>query len=200
MLRRILFSAAVVLLLSSGVLASIGQVQGFSIDALNRAKVNGGFGFASGQNYVEFGQAQKKYDVCVGSASMSQEGVLSQEAHAGGLGSRSFVGQSASVAGIQNQLISGGRYGHGLQTQGQGLALNLNTNAFKTGGFGGVDGTQSFAGGQNQMQTYRGGFSMSSQFVAAGQSVKIVGGGDGCSNIVVNNNLDVRMFQGDIAR
>ena len=200
MLRRILFSAVVVLLLSSGVLASIGQVQGFSIDALNRAKVNGGFGFASGQNYVEFGQMQEKHDVCIGSASMGQGGVLSQQANAGSMGSRSFVGQSASVAGVQNQLMTGGRYGYGSRTQGQSLTLNLNTNASKKGGFGCVGGTQSFAGGQNQMQTYRGGFGMSSQSVYADQSVKIIGGGGRCSNARVNNNLDVKMFQGNIAR
>jgi hypothetical protein len=198
MLRRILFSTAVVLLLSSGVFASIGQVQGFSIDALNRAKVNGGFGFASGQNYLEFGQTQEKHDVCIGSASASQGGILSQQAHAGGMGRLNSVRQNASVAGVQNQLMTGGRYGS--RTQGQSLTLNLNTNAFKTGGFGCVDGTQSFAGGQNQMQTYRGGFGMSSQSVYADQSVKIIGGGGRCSNAGVNNNLDVRMFQGNIAR
>lgn len=200
MLRKILLSVAVILLLSSGVFASIGQVQGFSIVAFNKADIVSGFGMASGRNHLVFGQAKMASDICLGSASMSQGGILSQQACVGGLG-RPKVVQNASVAGLQGQIIVGGRYGRGFRAQGQCLTLNLNTRANKTGGFGGAGGSQSFAGGQSQGQTYHGGFSAGSQFVCAGQSVQILGG---CgrpsgSNVVVNNNLDVKMFQGGIA-
>ena len=204
MIRKILLSTAVILLLSSGVFASIGHVQGFSIVAFNKPKIVSGFGLASGQNHLVFGQAKSASDICLGSASMSQGGILSQQACVGGLG-RPKVVQNATVAGLQGQLIVGGRYGRGFRAQGQCLTLNLNTKANKTGGFGGAAGSQSFAGGQSQRQTYRGGYSSGSQFVCAEQSVNILGGGcggkkSGDSNVVVNNNLDVTMFQGSIAK
>ncbi|GAF69408.1 unnamed protein product, partial [marine sediment metagenome] len=111
-----------------------------------------------------------------------------------GRGGTMGVVQNASVDGSQHQSIGGRR--RGSNTQGQSLNLSLNTIARKpAGGIGRVVGSQSFVGGQRQRQATHGGSSTSSQFVQAEQSVKIIGGR--CSNVVVENNLNVTMFQGD---
>lgn len=197
MLKKFLLFAAVILLLSSGAFADIGQVQGFSIGALNKAERVGGYGWAKSGNMLTVGHSQKTYGACCGSAARQQEkGKLLQHARTAGVGGSTAVRQNASVVGLQGQLIRGGR--RGLQAQGQCLTLNLNTRAQKAGGIGGAIGSQSFVGEQSQRQVYRGGFSVSSQFVQAEQCTKIIGGKR--SDIVVKNNLDVKMFQGNIAK
>lgn len=197
MLRKILLSAVVILLLSSGAFADIGQVQGFSIDAFNKVQIVGGFGLAVSGKMLEFGQRRMERNARLGSAAMKQGGTLTQHARAQARGGTIGVVQNASVDGSQHQFIGGGR--RGSHTQGQSLNLSLNTIARKPGGgIGRVVGSQSFVGGQSQRQATRGGFSASSQFVQAEQSVKIIGGQR--SNVVVENNLNVTMFQGDTAR
>lgn len=194
MLRKFLLSVAVVLLLSSGVFADIGQVQSFEIGELNKVKVVGGFGMASGRNYLEIGQRQMERKACLGSAAMKQGGVLTQHARVRARSGAVGVIQNASVNGSQKQSVG---YGYrGSHTQGQSLNLNFNTIARKPlGGVGRAIGLQSFVGEQSQKQNYRGGFSSSSQFVQAEQGVKIIGGPS--ANVVVENNLNVNMFQGD---
>jgi hypothetical protein len=198
MLRKFLLSTAVVLLLSSGAFAHIGQVQGYSVGACNKAKIDGGWSMVSAGKHLEIGQRKKTHSACLGSAAMKQGGILDQHACVGGKGGQKLVVQHASVAGLQGQIVSGGRRGHGVRAQGQCLILNLNTKARKTGGIGHAIGSQSFVGGQSQEQTYRGGFSKSSQFVQAEQCNIIIGGKR--SDVVVKNNLNVKMFQGNIAK
>jgi len=195
--KKFLISVAVILLLSSGVFADIGQTQGFEIGALNKVKVVGGPGMASGRNYLEIGQRQMERKACLGSAAMKQAGTLTQHARARARGGAIGVVQNASVDGSQKQFIG---HGHrGSHQQGQSLNLNLSTIARKPrGAIGRAIGSQSFVGEQSQKQTYRGGSITSSQFVRAEQSVKIIGGPS--SNVVVKNNLDVSMFQGDTPR
>ncbi|MBA7690004.1 hypothetical protein ES703_98523 [subsurface metagenome] len=195
--KKFLISVAVILLLSSGALADIGQVQAFEIGAVNKVKVVGGLGMASGGNYLEIGQRQMERKARLGSAAMKQGGTLTQHARAQARGGAIGVVQNASVDGSQKQFIGHGR--RGSHQQGQSLNLNLNTIARKPrGGIGRAIGSQSFVGEQSQKQAYRGGFSASSQFVQAEQSVKIIGGPS--SNVVVKNNLNVSMFQGDTPR
>jgi hypothetical protein len=195
--KKFLLSAAVILLLSSGALADIGQVQAFEIGAVNKVKVVGGLGMASGGNYLEIGQRQMERKARLGSAALKQGGTLTQHARAQARGGAIGVGQNASVVGLQKQFIGHGR--RGSHQQGQSLNLNLNTIVRKPrGGIGRAIGSQSFVGEQSQKQTYRGGFNASSQFVRAEQSVKIIGGWR--SNVVVKNNLNVSMFQGDTPR
>ncbi len=198
MLRKFLLSAVVVLLLSSGAFADIGLTQSFKIGEVNKVKVVGGFGKGWGRNYLEIGQKQVESKAYLGSAAMKQGGILTQHAR---VRARSGVAevsvrQKASVDGSQNQFIG---HGHGRRvshTQGQSLNLNFNTIARKPfNAVGRVKGSQSFVGGQSQKQTYRGGFSASSQFVRAEQDVKIKGGPN--SNVVVDNTLDVKMSQGN---
>ncbi|GAG24551.1 unnamed protein product [marine sediment metagenome] len=194
MLRKILLSAVVILLLSSGAFANIGQVQGFSIGEFNKVQIVGAFGSAVSRNTLEVGQRQTARNPRLGSAAIKQGGILTQHARVRGRGGTIGVVQNASVDGSQHPFISGRR--RGPNTQGQSLNLNLNTTARKpVGGIGCVVGSQSFVGGQSQRQATRGGFSASSQFVQAEQGVKIMGGQR--SNVVVKNNLNVTMFQGD---
>ena len=194
MLRKILLSAVVILLLSSGAFANIGHVQGFSIGAFNKVQIVGGPDPAVGGNMLEVGQRQTASNPRLGSAAIKQGGILTQNARVRGRGGTIGIVQNASVDGSQHQFISGRR--RGPNTQGQSLNLNLNTTARKPGGgIGCVVGSQSFVGGQSQRQATRGGFSTSSQFVQAEQGVKIMGGQR--SNVVVKNNLNVTMFQGD---
>ncbi len=194
MLRKILLSAVVILLLSSGAFANIGQVQGFSIGEFNKVQIVGAFGSAVGGNMLEVGQRQTASNPRLGSAAIKQGGILTQHARVRGRGGTIGVVQNASVDGSQHQFIGGRR--RGSHTQGQSLNLSLNTIARKPrGGIGRVVGSQSFVGGQSQRQATRGRFSASSQFVQAEQSVKIMGGRR--SNVVVKNNLNVTMFQGN---
>ncbi len=195
--KKFLIFAAVILLLSSGALANIGKVQAFEIGAVNKVKVVGGPGMASGRNYLVIGQRHMERKACLGSAAMKQGGTLTQHARAQAKGGEIGVVQNASVNGSQQQFIGHGR--RGSHQQGQSLNLNLNTIARKPfGGVGRAIGSQSFVGEQSRKQAYRGGFSASSQFVRAEQSVKIIGGPS--SNVVVENNLNVSMFQGDTPR
>ncbi len=194
MLRKLLLSAAVIILLSTGAFANIGLTQSFEIGELNKVKVVGGFGMASARNYLEIGQRQMERRTCLGSAAIKQEGVLTQHARVRAWSGEIGVKQNASVNGSQKQSIG---YGYrGSYTQGQSLNLNFNTIARKPfGAAGRAIGSQSFVGEQSQKQTYRGGFSAGSQFVHAEQDVKIIGGPN--SNVVVENNLNVNMLQGD---
>ena len=195
--KKFLLSAAVILLLSSGALADIGQVQAFEIGAVNKVKVVGGPGMASGGNYLEIGQRQMERNTRLGSAAMKQGGTFTQHARAQARGGAIGVVQNASVDGSQKQFVGHGR--RGSHQQGQSLNLNFNTIARKPfGGVGRAIGSQSFVGEQSQKQAYRGGFSTSSQFVRAEQTVKIIGGRG--SNVVVKNNLVVGMYQGDTPR
>lgn len=197
MIRKILLSAVVIMLLSSGAFANIGQVQGFSIGAFNKVQIVGGFGSAVGGNTLEVGQRQTASNPRLGRAVIKQGAILTQNARVQGRGGTIGIVQNASVDGSQNQFI-GGRH-RGSNTQGQSLNLNLNTIARKPGGgIGRVVGSQSFVGEQSQRRATRGGFSASYQFVQAEQGVKIIGGQR--SNIVVKNNLNVTMFQGDTPR
>lgn len=198
MLRKILLSAVVILLLSSGAFANIGQVQGFSIGAFNKVQIVGAFGSAVSGNMLKVGQRQTARNPRLGSAAIKQGGILTQNARVRGRGGKMGVVQNASVDGSQNQFIGGRR--RGSHTQGQSLNLSLNTIARKPGGaIGRVVGSQSFVGGQrSQRQAAHGGFSTSSQFVQAEQGVKIKGGQR--SNVVVENNLNVTMFQGNTPR
>lgn len=194
MLRKILLSAVVILLLSSGAFANIGHVQGFSIGAFNKVQIVGGPDPAVGGNMLEVGQRQTTRNPRLGSAAIKQGGILTQNARVRGRGGTIGIVQNASVDGSQHQFIGGRR--RGSNTQGQSLNLSLNTIARKpAGAIGRVVGSQSFVGGQSQRQATRGGFSTSSQFVQAEQGVKIMGGQR--SNVVVKNNLNVTMFQGD---
>jgi len=195
--KKFLISVAVILLLSSGALADIGQVQTFEIGAVNKVKVVGGPGMASGRNYREIDQRQMERKACLGSAAIKQEGTFTQRARVRARSGTVGVVQNASVDGSQKQFVGHGR--RGSHTKGQSLILNFNTIARKPfNAVGRVKGLQSFVGEQSQKRTYRGGFSTSSQFVRAEQGVKIIGGPN--SNIVVENNLDVKMFQGDKPR
>ena len=191
MLRGFSLSVAVILLLSSGAFAAIGQAEGFSIGALNMVQRVGGAGWAEGGNLV--GHSQKAY--AAGTAAIQKEtGILTQGARAVGICGATKILQNASADGLQSQLVVPGK--HGFQAQGQSLTVGLDNVVRKTGGVGGAAGAQGFVGGQSQVLVTPGGTSANSQFVGAAQYASVSGGPG--SNVVVNNSLDVQMGQSQI--
>jgi len=193
MLKVLLLSAVVIMLLSSGALANIGQAEDFSIDAFNRVGRVGGAGWAEGGNMVMVGHSQEAHVPYRGGVAIQDEtGILTQSASAGGTGGATFISQDASVEGLQDQLIAG--YRGSLIKEGQSLKLNLGQEVHKFSGIGGAVGAQGFVGGQNQIIATPGQFSAESQFVGAVQYAAVSGGP--CSNAFVDNNLDVKMDQG----
>jgi hypothetical protein len=193
MLRGFSLSVAVILLMSSGALAAIGQAEGFSIGALNMVQRVGGAGWAEGGNLVMVGHSQKAH--IVGAAAMQKEtGTLTQNASVYGTYGTTKVQQNASVDGRQSQLVMLGK--PGFQAQRQSLNVGLDNVVRQSGSIGGAEGAQSFVGGQTQILVTPGGISASSQFVEAEQSAAVSGGPN--TNIVVNNSLDVKMGQSQI--
>ena len=193
MLRGFSLSVAVILLLSSGAFAAIGQAEGFSIGALNMVQRVGGAGWAEGGNLVMVGHSQKVH--AAGTTAIQKEtGTLTQGARAVGICGATKILQNASADGLQSQLVVPGK--HGFQAQGQSLTVGLDNVVRKTGGVGGAVGTQGFVGGQKQILVTPGGTSVNSQVVGAAQFASV--SAHPCSNVVVNNSLDVQMGQSQI--
>jgi len=191
--KKFLISVAVILLLSSGALADIGQVQAFEIGAVNLVGRCGGLGFAEGGKIVMVGHSQEVSKPFFGTvASQGEEGILVQYGIAGGVGGVSGVAQRATVQGLQGQLTE--RFGP--TVQGQCLTVSLGQVALKAGGVGGAVGAQGFIGGQSQTITTPYMTSTESQFVGVAQ-YSAVCGGIGSKAIVVNT-VDVKMSQGQI--
>jgi hypothetical protein len=195
MYKDFTLSVVVVLLMSSGALAAVGQAEGFSIGALNMVQRVGRAGWAEGGNLVMVGHSQKAY--FVGAAAMQKEtGILIQNASVCGACGITKVRQNASVDGRQHQIVRSGR--GGFQTQGQSLNVSLDDVIRQTGTIGGADGAQSFVGGQNQILVTPGGTSANSQFVGAAQFAEVSGGRN--TNVVINNSLDIKMDQNQIVK
>lgn len=198
MLRKWLFSMAVILLLSSGALAcigltpaSIGNAQNFGIDAINVMRAGGCVGSAEGSNIVMVGHAQEAYDMASGTAALQEEtAILTQSGSAAGLGGKTAVVQEASADGSQNQLVGIGCCGNGIGVQGQSLGVNLDMLTFNANGIGGAIGAQGFVGAQSQIEITPNGMSAASQYIGAAQFSAVSGG-----MAAVNNNLDVTLTQ-----
>jgi len=195
MLRKFLLSAVVILLLSSGALAGIGQLQGYSIGAVNLVGRTGWLGSAEGGNSIMVSHGQEIYKPSSNSLAIQEEtGILIQSANTEGIGGLSGVAQSGSVQSLQGQLA----ISRGPQAQGQALKLGLDQIAVKTGGIGVAVGAQGFVGSQTQLIATPRMTSAESQFVGATQYSAVAGGPR--SNIVVDNVLRVQLGQGQIAR
>jgi len=191
MLRRFALSVVIILLLSSGAFAFIGQVEGFSIGAANLVARSGGFGSAEGGNMLAAYHEQVGYDACSGTIAIQKEGgVLGQAATAVGVCGTTGVGQEAEVFGLQGQLATNP------QMQGQVLGVSLGQTAYKDGGVGGAEGAQGFVGGQSQIISSPTGTSTESQFIGVAQ-YSAVGGGPH-SDAVASNEADITMAQGQI--
>ena len=104
MLRRFALSVVIILLLSSGAFAFIGQVEGFSIEANNLVGRAGRRGSAEGGNLLAAYHEQMGYDACRGTMAIQKEGgVLGQYASAVGRGGRSGVGQKSILKKIRTR-------------------------------------------------------------------------------------------------
>jgi hypothetical protein len=193
MFRDFLLSVAVVLLLSSGTFADVGQTEGFSIGAMNVVQKVGGAGWAEGGNLVMVGHGQEALKV--GTVARQKEtGKLTQSASAGGICGSTRVLQNASVQGLQGQVAVLGK--HGFQAQGQSLAVGLDSVIRQSGGIGSATSVQDFVGSQHQLLVTPNGTSANYQVVGAAQFASVsahLG-----SNVVVNNSLNVQMGQSQI--
>lgn len=193
MLRKFLIVAVVILLFSSGALADIGQVEGFSIGALNLVGRCGPVGSAKGGNIVIIGHSQQVQKPYLATTARQQEkGILVQYGTAKGAGGVSGVAQGAKIKGMQGQYTKP----FGSTMQGQRLNVNLGQIALKAGGVGGTKGVQGFVGGQSQTITTPRMTTTESQFVGVGQ-YSAVSGSKGSTGIVVNS-VNVEMGQGQI--
>ena len=193
MLKSFSLSVTVVLLLSSGVFAAIGQAEGFSINALNMVQRVGGAGWAESGNMVMVGHSQRAY--AAGTAAIQKEtGILIQGARVAGLGGSTKILQNASVDGMQSQIVVPGK--RGFQAQGQSLTVGLDNGIRKAGGIGGAVGAQGFVGAQNQVMVTPNGTGANYQVVGAAQYASVSSGPG--SNVVINNTLDVKMGQGQV--
>ena len=193
MLRKFLIVAVVILLFSSGALADIGQVEGFSIGAFNLVGRCGPIGSAQGGNIVIIGHSQQIQKPCFYTTARQEEkGILVQYGTAKGAGGISGVAQRAKVQGMQGQHT--GPFGP--TVQGQRLNVNLGQVALKAGGVGSTQGVQGFVGGQSQTITTPRMTTTESQFVGVGQ-YSAVSGDIGSTGIVVNT-VNVQMGQGQI--
>jgi hypothetical protein len=193
MLRSISLSVVVILLLSSGVFACIGQAEGFSISATNMVQTVGGIGLASSGNIVFAGNGQTV--LSAGTSAIQREaGLLTQTATVAGIGGETSVLQNASISGLQGQIAQSGV--PGIKAQGQTLTVGLDNDILLVGGIGGAVGSQGFVGGQGQVIVTPNGIFENYQVVGVTQSA-IVAGGLGTS-IEVNNTVDVAMGQGQI--
>lgn len=193
MLRKFLIFAVVILLFSSGALADIGQVEGFSKCALNLVGRYGPIGSAQGGKIVVIGHSQQvQKPRFFTTARQGEKGILIQYGTAKGAGGISGVAQHAKVQGMQGQYTKP----FGPTVQGQRLNVNLGQVALKAGGVGSTQGVQGFVGGQSQTITTPRMTSTESQFVGVGQ-FSSVSGRKGSTGIVVNT-VDVKMGQGQI--
>jgi hypothetical protein len=193
MLRSFSLSVMVILLLSSGVFAAIGQAEGFSISALNKVQRVGGAGWAESGNMVVVDHGQRAY--AKGTAAVQKEaGILLQRARVAGLGGATKILQNASVDAGQQQAVAGRRYG--LLEQGQSLTVGLDNVIRKTSGIGTATGAQGFIGRQQQVVRTPYGKAESYQAVGAAQFASVSSGPR--SNVSVVNTIDVDMSQGQV--
>lgn len=192
MLRSFSLSVMVILLLSSGVFANIGQAEGFSISALNKVQRVGGAGWAESGNLVFIDHGQKAY--VKGSVAVQKEtGILVQGARVASLGGATKILQNASVDAGQQQTIDAGRK-YDLLEQGQNLSVGLNNVIRQTSGIGTAAGAQVFFGGQKQFMVTPNGKAENYQTVGAAQFASVSSGTR--SNAVIVNTINVDMGQG----
>jgi hypothetical protein len=191
--RKFLISMAVILMLTSGAFANIGQIECFSIGSLNIVGRSGMVGSAKGGNLVIFSHSQKIQKPWFSTKFKQEEkGILVQYGKAQGTGGVSGVAQRAKIRGIQGQYTKP----FGLTTQGQCLKVNLGQVALESGGVGSAQGLQGFVGVQSQKITTPHMTSTGKQFVGVGQYAS-VSGGEGSTGIVVNA-VSVEMGQGQV--
>jgi hypothetical protein len=199
MSRKLLFSVAVVLFLSSGALACVGYAQyfsqglsqGFSIDAANVVARTGGVGSAVGSNAVTIGHSQAASSVASGTSAFQQEtATLTQSGKAVGAVGTTAVVQNATVTGAQNQNAGVGWPARGTRSGGQSLGVNLGMVTSNSRGIGGAVGSQRFVGSQSQTQVTPNGISTASQYIDATQLATVSGGAAS-----VTNSLDVKLNQ-----
>ncbi len=189
MLRGFTLSVVIILLLSSGAFALIGQLQCGDVGSTMTLASPGWGGMATSSVILPFGQNQYKHDMASNTTVFqTQNGLIAQGATAvGGLFGSSGVVQGVEASGLQGQLVA-----DPLTLQGEMMTVGLNQTASSLG-IGDVQAFQAFIGGQSQIVSSPAGVSAQSQTVAATQYSAVVGGP--CSVGVATNNITVDMLQ-----
>jgi hypothetical protein len=192
MLRSFSLSVMVILLLSSGVFACIGQAEGISIGALNKVQRVGGAGWAESGNLVFVDAGQRAYTK--GTVAVQKEaGILLQGARVAGLGGATKILQNASVdAGQQQNIVADKKYD--LLQQGQHLTVGLDNVIRQTSGIGTAVSAQGFIGSQKQIMITPNGTGVNYQAVGAAQFASV--SASPRSNVVIVNTIGVDMNQG----
>lgn len=177
---------ALILLLSSGAFAAIGQTQHFNIDASNVGSMTGaGGGGAASMALVPVAHSQVAVDRSGGVIALQTGiGLLVQGASAVGLGGLHGFEQSASAVGDQSQAVPD-PYTLGLQEQN--LGADLSQDAFTVGGLGSAVALQSFVGAQHQFIVTPYGVSVNVQCVG----VSLLDGIGGRNSSVLNRGLNI---------
>ena len=188
--RKFLISMVVILMLTTGAFADIGQIECFSIGSLNIVRRSGMVGSARGRNMVDISHSQQVHKPYYSvTARQKEEGVLVQRAATKGDGGASGLKQRATVQGEQGQKAKP----YGSNAQDQVLNVKLKQVAMKKGGVGFTEGTQSFIGSQSQTITTPRVTSTEKQTVEVEQ-YSLVSGRSGSEGKVVNT-VNVEMSQ-----
>jgi len=191
MLRSFSLSVMVILLLSSGVFACVGQAEEISICAPNKVQRVGGAGWAESGNLVFVDHGQRTY--VKGTVAIQKEaGIVFQGARVAGLGGTTKILQGASVNADQQQSVTTSR--HGYLEQEQKLTVSLDNVIRQTSGIGTAVSAQGFVGDQKQIMITPNGAGVNYQVVGAAQFASVSSGP--CSNVVIVNTIDVDMGQG----
>jgi hypothetical protein len=171
-MRNILAVSLILILLGLSVSrADVGQVQGFSFDAMNSAVQTGSAGVTQDMNFAVLGQAQKATDIRTRvTALQSQDAIFGQGAMAGSdAGGAVGVAQTANLVGGQSQDVAG--TGPGMQDQA--LNGNFNQETLNANGIGAALGFQACLGIQVQLVFSPRGASSNGQWLAVGDVVTV---------------------------
>jgi hypothetical protein len=186
---------SIVLTLTCGAWAFVGQEQDFSIGAVNSIMWSGGVGLVEGGHHAVVCQQQSVAGGWHGPSGFQAEGgIFRQTASAAGEGPAT-VEQTADVIGGQHQGI--GTWGRPTLSQGQQLGVDFTTSLDKPWGAGTATASQSFLGGQTQSLTSPTTTGTQSQFVGVREYASVVGGGT--ADPTVNNSIKIDLNQGQHA-
>jgi len=182
---------SIVLTLTCGAWAFVGQEQGFNIGAANAITWSGGVGMVDGGHQATVCQVQNAGGGWnMPSGFQKEGGLFNQTASAGGGGPAS-VGQTANLFGGQQQ--GTGTWGQPSTSQGQQLGVEFTTSLNKPWGPGSTTASQSFFGGQTQSLTSPVTMGTQSQFVGVKEYANVVGAATAAPT--VNNSITIGLSQ-----
>mgnify|MGYP000979748687 CR=1 FL=1 len=182
---------SIVLTLTCGAWAFVGQEQGFSIGAANCIAWPGGVGLVEGGHQAVIGQEQTVGGWHAPSGFQKEGGLFNQTASASGEGP-AFIRQRADIVGGQH--LGTGMWGRPTMSQGQQMGIDFKTTLVKPWGSGPATASQGFIGGQTQTLTSPTTTGTQSQFVGVREYANVVGGVT--ADPTVHNSIKIDLTQG----